>query len=59
MNDLIKTKLKNLPKNSGVYQFIDEKGKVIYIGKAKNLNNRVKSYFHTKVNSGKTLAMVN
>ncbi|PJA97782.1 MAG: excinuclease ABC subunit C [Ignavibacteriales bacterium CG_4_9_14_3_um_filter_30_11] len=59
MNEIIKTKLKNLPNNSGVYQFIDEKGKVIYIGKAKNLKNRVKSYFHTNVNSGKTLAMVN
>jgi len=59
MNDLIKTKLKNLPAKPGVYQFIDEKGKVIYIGKAKILRNRVKSYFHKNVNSAKTLAMVN
>ncbi len=59
MNDSIKTKLKNLPTISGVYQFLNDKGKVIYIGKAKNLKNRVKSYFHKNVNSAKTLAMVN
>ncbi len=59
MNDSIKTKLENLPTNTGVYQFINDKGTVIYVGKAKNLKNRVKSYFHKNVNSAKTLAMVN
>ena len=59
MNNAIKTKLKNLPSNAGVYQFIDDKGTVLYIGKAKNLKNRVKSYFHKNLNSAKTLVMVN
>ncbi len=38
-------KLSNLPARPGVYQHKDEKGKVIYVGKAKNLRNRVRSYF--------------
>lgn len=37
--------LKNLPKNPGVYQMKEGDGKVIYVGKAKNLMNRVRSYF--------------
>ena len=37
--------LANLPISPGVYQMIDEQGKIIYIGKAKNLRNRVRSYF--------------
>jgi excinuclease ABC subunit C len=37
--------LKNLPKNPGVYQMKDADAKVIYVGKAKNLMNRVRSYF--------------
>ena len=37
--------LKKLPKEPGVYQFFDENGKLLYIGKAKVLANRVKSYF--------------
>lgn len=37
--------LKNLPTDPGVYQMKDESGKVIYVGKAKHLKNRVKSYF--------------
>ena len=41
---LLKT-LKSLPQNSGVYQYFDKNGKLLYIGKAKNLKNRVKSYF--------------
>ena len=38
-------KLKNLPTVPGVYKFINSEGEVIYVGKAKNLKNRVKSYF--------------
>ena len=34
-----------MPSNSGVYQFFDKTGQLLYIGKAKNLKNRVKSYF--------------
>ena len=37
--------LKNLPTDPGVYQMKEKSGKVIYVGKAKNLKNRVKSYF--------------
>ena len=41
----IKSKLKNLPASPGVYLMKDGKHKVIYVGKAKNLKNRVRSYF--------------
>lgn len=43
-NSLIQT-LKTLPKQSGIYQYYDEKGFLLYVGKAKNLYNRVRSYF--------------
>jgi len=38
--------VQNLPTSAGVYQYFDEKGKLLYVGKAKNLKNRVKSYWH-------------
>lgn len=38
--------LKKIPPKPGVYQFRDENGELIYIGKAKNLRNRVGSYFN-------------
>jgi len=41
----IKNKLKNMSKNSGVYKMLNRTGNVIYIGKAKNLKNRVSQYF--------------
>jgi excinuclease ABC subunit C len=37
--------LSNLPPGPGIYQFKDKSGKIIYVGKAKNLRNRVRSYF--------------
>ena len=37
--------VQNLPHSAGVYQYFDEKGKLLYVGKAKNLKNRVKSYW--------------
>ncbi len=43
----IKLKLQNLPKSSGVYLFKNRAGKYIYIGKAKNLKNRVRTYFQS------------
>jgi excinuclease ABC subunit C len=49
--------LASLPDNPGVYQFVDSSGKVIYIGKAKNLRKRVTSYF-AKYQSGKTTVML-
>jgi len=41
----IKNTLRKLPDFPGIYQFLDSTGEIIYIGKAKNLKNRVKSYF--------------
>ena len=38
-------KLQNLPQSAGIYQYFDKDGKLLYIGKAKVLKNRVKSYF--------------
>jgi excinuclease ABC subunit C len=58
MNLTLESKLSNLPDKPGVYQYFNEKGKVIYVGKAKNLKNRVKSYFHSSITSPKTLALV-
>ena len=37
--------IRALPKSPGIYQYFDKNGKLLYIGKAKNLFNRVKSYF--------------
>ena len=58
MNSKLQTNLKNLPASPGVYQFINKNGKVIYVGKAKNLRNRVRSYFQENPGSAKTIAMV-
>ncbi|MBI1857623.1 MAG: excinuclease ABC subunit C [Candidatus Melainabacteria bacterium] len=44
----LKDKLKNIPRFSGVYLMLDKKGEVIYIGKANNLNARVRSYLNVK-----------
>jgi len=41
----LQTIVKNLPNLAGVYQYFDKKGKLLYVGKAKNLKNRVKSYW--------------
>ncbi len=42
----LKQKLANLPKKPGIYQYKNSEGKIIYVGKAKNLRNRVQQYFH-------------
>lgn len=56
---MLKEKLKSLPKNPGVYIFRDRFENIIYIGKAKNLKNRVKSYFSSDHrNSPKTQFLV-
>lgn len=54
----IKDFLKNLTKRPGIYKMLNEKGEIIYIGKAKNLKNRVSSYFRTHTASPKQQAMV-
>ncbi|MFZ1517316.1 MAG: excinuclease ABC subunit UvrC [Ignavibacteriaceae bacterium] len=58
MNPKLETNLKNLPSSPGVYQFLNKNGKVIYVGKAKNLKNRVRSYFQENPGSAKTIALV-
>jgi len=44
-NQDIKIKLKNLTKDPGVYKMLDKLGNIIYVGKAKNLKNRISNYF--------------
>ena len=58
MNDVIRLKLKELPIDSGVYLMRDKAGAIIYVGKAKNLKNRVRSYFNSSPKAEKVLAMV-
>ncbi|MDD3559522.1 MAG: GIY-YIG nuclease family protein, partial [Melioribacteraceae bacterium] len=58
MNEILEEKLKALPALPGVYQFLDKNQKVIYVGKAKNLRNRVRSYFQSNLSSPKTEVMV-
>src|SRR5919206_936951 len=47
MSATLEEKLQNLPTSPGVYLHKDEAGKIIYVGKAKNLRNRVRSYFQS------------
>lgn len=46
----LQDKLKQLPTNAGIYIHKNSAGKIIYVGKAKNLRNRVRSYFHASRN---------
>ena len=48
MNDILKRKIDNLPTNSGCYVYKNKDNEVIYVGKAKNLKNRVRSYFQAE-----------
>jgi len=48
---MLEKKLKNIPRNPGVYLFSDNTGKILYVGKAKILRNRIKSYFQKSNNS--------
>jgi excinuclease ABC subunit C len=61
MNEILSLehKLKNLPENPGIYIMKDEGNNIIYVGKAKNLKNRVSQYFKaSKGHSPKVVAMV-
>lgn len=53
----LRKKISELPPNPGVYQYFDAHGVIIYIGKAKNLKNRVLSYLNKANQSGKTLVL--
>ncbi len=54
----IEIQLRTLPTDPGVYQFYDATGKILYVGKAKNLKKRVTSYFTKNHEYGKTRVMV-
>lgn len=62
MDEATKNKIKlilaTLPTKPGVYRHLDEKGKVIYVGKAKNLKRRVSSYFNKNHDSPKVRMLV-
>ena len=54
----LKLQIKTLPNEPGVYQYFDKEGVIIYIGKAKNLQKRVASYFNKNHENGKTRVLV-
>lgn len=58
IDEYLKGIVDNLPLKPGCYQYLDEKGKVIYVGKAKNLRNRVRSYFNNPKQTYKTQFLV-
>ena len=59
VNDKIRAKVEALPDSPGVYRWKDKDGRVIYVGKAKNLKNRVRSYVREDKNrSPKVAAMI-
>ena len=54
----LEIQLQTLPESPGVYQYFDANDQLIYVGKAKNLKKRVRSYFTKQQQSGKTRALV-
>jgi excinuclease ABC subunit C len=54
----LREKILNLPDSPGVYMYIDKRGKVIYVGKAKRLKRRVSSYFNRRHDSTRTNLLV-
>lgn len=54
----LKQKVSLLPNSPGVYKYFDKEGTIIYVGKAKNLKQRVSSYFRTNVDRLKTAVLV-
>ena len=53
LNDRVIENLKKLPNNPGIYKFLNSKKEPLYIGKAKSLDKRIKSYFSKKDKSEK------
>lgn len=56
--DSLKNKIDTLPELPGVYQYLNKKGEIIYVGKAKNLRKRVNSYFTKNHTSNKTAVLL-
>ena len=57
-NEHIASLLQRIPEQPGVYQYLNDAGEVIYVGKAKNLKRRVSSYFHKEQQTAKTRRLV-
>lgn len=58
MQNALELQIQTLPDSPGVYQYFDKDGKILYVGKAKNLKKRVQSYFTKNQNSYKTAVLV-
>lgn len=58
MDNSLENIIKNLPNKPGCYQFLDKNEIIIYVGKAKNLKNRVSSYFNKNLPNNKTRVLV-